>query len=142
MSLTLTRALAAKREARPDTTIARYRAALASHAAAGIETARNAAAARARGDHLMAAAMVAIHANLAPVHPVTKAAALARGMSREAWKLRAGLIEAREGAADDWCDRLKADASRHLQFARDLRFELAAMPVEFPHVGLNTRVAA
>jgi hypothetical protein len=78
----------------------------------------------------MAATLEAIHANLAPVHPVTKAVAAARRSHREAWKLRAGLIPARAGAPDDWCDRLKADAKRSMRLARDLRFELAVMPIE------------
>lgn len=122
--------------------IASYTKAQTRHAAAGVETAKDAAAARARGDHIMANALEAIHANFAPVHPVAKEVALARRSHREAWKLRAGLIEARDGAADHWCERLKADAVRHMQMARDLRFELVVMPVEpLPHTALTASEA-
>lgn len=117
-------------EARIATAITGYTEALNRHAAAALETAEQAAAARARGDHIMAATMEAIHANLAPVDPITMAIRSARRSYREAWKLRAGLIEAREGTAEDWCERLKADARRHMQFARDLRFEMTVMPIE------------
>lgn len=113
-----------------EATIERYTEALNRHAAAALETAKEAAAARARGDFAMARAMEAIHANLTPVDPITMAVRAARRSHREAWKLRKGLVEAREGAADHWCDRLKADAARHMQFARDLRFEMTVMPVE------------
>lgn len=110
--------------------IERYTAALSRYEAASIETAKDVAAARARGDLIMAAALDAIHKNLAPVHPVAAAVALARRHSREAWKLKAGLIEAREGAADDWCERLKAEAARQMNIARDIRFELVLLPIE------------
>lgn len=107
-----------------------YAAAVRRHEAAGVITAKDAAEARARGDHIMAAALEAIHRNLAPTNPVAQAVALARRSHREAWKLRAGLIEAREGTAADWYDRLKADAARQMNVARDLRFELVLFPVE------------
>jgi len=117
-----------------EATVERYTEALTRHAAAALETAKEAAAARARGDHIMAATLEAIHANFAPVDPITMAIRAARRSYREAWKLRAGLIEARDGTAEDWCDRLKADARRHMQFARDLRFEMTVMPIELAKV--------
>lgn len=123
---------------RPDpvaTTVERYTEALTRHAAAALETAKEAAAARARGDHIMAATLEAIHAQQAPVHPVVEFVALARRSYREAWKLRAGLIpDVVEGTDKRHYGGLKADARRHMQFARDLRFEMTVMPIELAKV--------
>lgn len=98
--------------------------------------------ARARGHHAMADALAKIRANHEPNPTVAIAAAvfLARRAWTAAWKLDAGLPirDMHDGTMkvphEDvrrlHAPRLRAEARKHMQRARDARFELALFPEE------------